>query len=298
MMISRFSFVSVSSALAIACAVPLAAQERFPSPEAAASAVINAANSHDPSQILKILGPGAKQILSSGNPEQDRAEQEEFARLAKAKHKIEISGIDKNRAILSVGDEDWPFPVPIVRTDGGWGFDSSDAEVEMQARHIGADELDAIDICYGYADAQKNYAAQDRNKAGMAEYAPHLMSAAGKQDGLYSPGSASLVPESFAQAEWDGAVKGRAKPYHGYYFRVLDRQGPNARGGAHNYVLHNKLIAGFGLVAWPAEYGVTGYHTFIVNQSGVVYEKDIQPVPGKLVPVTSYDPDPTWTPVD
>jgi hypothetical protein len=149
-------------------------------------------------------------------------------------------------------------------------------------------------------DAQKKYASEDRDKDGMLEYAPRLMSTAANHDGLYWPGvSDPLIPEPFAQAAWNGAQKGQAKPYHGYYFRVLDGQGPHAPGGAHNYLVKNKLIGGFGLVAWPAEYGVTGVHTFIVNQNGVVYQKDITPVPGKppLV-ITRFDPDETWEVVD
>jgi hypothetical protein len=290
----------ITTCTAVLVAFPCLAQQRFDSPEDAAKAVIDAAHDHDPALLLKVLGPEAKPILSSGNPEKDRAEQDEFVRLATAKHRIQISSIDPGRAILVIGDEDWPFPVPIVRTKGKWSFDASVAPTEMQARRIGADELDAIEICHGYADAQRTYASQDHDKDGMLEYAPRLMSQPGHQDGLYWNGAspAPLVPESFAQAEWAGQVKGNAKPYHGYYFRVLDRQGPNAPGGAHNYLVHNKLIGGVGLVAWPAEYGVTGIHTFIVNQEGIVYEKDISPVPGKPVPVTTYDPDNTWQPVD
>jgi len=275
------------------------AQERFDSPEVATKALITAAGDHDPAEILKVLGPDAKQILSSGHPEQDRAEQDEFVREASGKHRIQISQMDRDRAVISIGDQDWPFPVPLVRTDGKWHFDASVAPMEMRARRIGANELDAIDICRGYADAQHRYASVERNKDGMLEYAPHLMSASGKHDGLYwTGGGAPLVPDGFAEAEWDGAVKGRAKPYHGYYFRVLDKQGPNAPGGEHNYVVNHKLIGGFGLVAWPAEYGVTGVHTFIVNQDGLVYEKDIPPVAGKSIPVTSFDPDHSWQAVD
>lgn len=292
--------ICAGAALLLVGAAPSFAQERFDSTDDAAKALIDAANNHDPAQLTKVLGPEAKPILSSGNPEQDRSEQSEFARLAGEKHRIQISGIDPNRAILVIGNEDWPFPVPLVKSNGKWSFDASSAQTEMLARHIGADELDAIEICHGYVDAQKSYASEDRDKDGMLEYAPHLMSGSGKQDGLYwnATSPAPLVPESFAQAEWIGEVKGRAKPYHGYYFRELYRQGTNAAGGAHNYLVNHKLIGGFGLVAWPAEYGVTGIHTFIVNQEGIVYEKDIPPVPGKPAPVTSYDPDSTWQPID
>jgi hypothetical protein len=231
------------------------------------------------------MGPSAKAILSSGNPEKDRAEQDEFVRLANSKYRIQISSIDPGRAMLVIGAEDWPFPVPIVRTKDKWSFDASVASTEMQARVIGAHELDAIEICYGYADAQRSYASEDRDKDGMLKYASHLT-------------TLPQIPPSFAQAEWTGEVKGRATPYHGYYFRVLYGQGSNAPGGAHSYLLHNKLVGGFGLVAWPAEYGVTGIHTFIMNQQGTVYEKDIPPVPGKPSPVTTFNPDSTWQPVD
>ena len=170
----------------------------------------------------------------------------------------------------------------------------------MRARRIGTHELDAIEVCYGYVEAQRKYASEDRDKEGMLVYASRLMSTPGRHDGLYWKSAPEpLVPEGLASAAWDGVRKGGAKPYHGYYFRVLDGQGPNAPGGPHNYMVKGKLIGGFGLVAWPAEYGVTGIHTFIVNQNGVVYQKDMEPVPGKpLLPITRFDPDNSWEPVD
>ena len=180
----------------------------------------------------------------------------------------------------------------MVRANGKCSFDASETPVEMQARRIGADELDAIEICYGYVEAQRKFASEDRDQDGMLEYAPHLMSTPGRHDGLYWEGASD-------RAAWDGARNGGAKPYHGYYFRVLEGQGSSAPGGAHDYFVKNKLIGGFGLVAWPAEYGATGIHTFIVNQNGVVYQKDIAPVPGKPpLPITRFDPDRSWDPVD
>jgi hypothetical protein len=293
-------FCTICAALAFACAAPSVAQERFDSAEAAAQAVIDAADKHDSARLAAIFGPRAKDILTSGDAAQDRAEQTEFARLAHAKHRLEIPPMNPNRAVLAIGDEDWPFPVPIVRTNGKWSFDASETPVEMRARRIGSDELDAIEICYGYVEAQRKYASEAREKDGMLEYAARLMSTPGHHDGLYWEGeSEPLVPERLAQAAWDGAQKGHAKPYHGYYFRVLAGQGPSAPGGAHNYLVKNRLIGGFGLVAWPAEYGVTGIHTFIVNQNGVVYQKDIEPVAGKSpLPITRFDPDNSWEPVD
>jgi Protein of unknown function (DUF2950) len=293
-------FWTISTALALACAVPSFAQERFDSAEAAAQAVINAVDSHDSARLAAIFGPQAKGILTSGNPARDRDEQTEFARLARTKHRLEISRMNPNRAVLAIGEEDWPFPVPIRRVEGKWGFDPTETPVEMRARRIGAGELDAIEICHGYVEAQLKYASVDRDEDGLLEYAPHLMSTPGRQDGLYWVGAREpLIPEGLARAAWDGAVKGQAKPYHGYYFRVLGGQGSNAPGGAHNYFVKDKLLGGFGLVAWPAEYGVTGIHTFIVNQEGVVYQKDIAPIPGKpLLPITRFDPDHSWEPVE
>jgi len=285
---------------ALVCAAVSNAQEHFDSAEAAAQAAIQAAQAHDSARLSAIFGPGAKEILTSGDAAQDRAEQAEFARLSLTKHRLEVSPINPNRAILAVGEEDWPFPVPIVRTNDKWSFDASTAPVEMRARRIGADELDAIDICRGYVEAQQKYASEDRDKDGMLEYATRLMSTPGRQDGLYWAGSGEpLVPESFAHASWDGAQPSHAKPYHGYYFRILAGQGSHAAGGAHNYMVKSKLIGGFGLVAWPAEYGVTGIHTFMVNQIGVVYQKDIPVTAGKTASaITRFDPDDSWDRVD
>jgi hypothetical protein len=291
---------TICAALALACTAASKAQERFDTPEAAAKAVIDAAAAHDAARLSAIFGPQAKEILTSGTAAQDRAEQDEFARLAGAKHRLEISPMNSNRAILALGDEDWPFPVPIVRTHGKWSFDATETPAEMHARRIGTHELDAIEICHAYVEAQRQYAAEDRDKDGMLKYAPHIMSAPGGHDGLYWEGeSEPLVPAGLAQAAWEGAQKAHAKPYHGYYFRVLDGQGSHAPGGAHNYVVKNKLIGGFALVAWPAQYGVTGIHTFIVNQDGVVYEKIVAPVSGQPAPsITRFDPDDSWQAVD
>jgi len=279
-------------ALAIGCGAPLCAQERFDSPDAAVQALIQATDSHDSARLTAIFGPEAQGILTSGNLTQDRNEQSEFARLARANHRLVTARIDPNRVILSIGDEDWPFPVPICRKNGKWSFDASQAPVEMQARRIGADELDAIEICHGYVDAQKQYASQDLDHDGVFAYAPHLMATAGHQDGLYWAGTNQpLVPEPMGRAA--------TQPYHGYYFHVLTSQGPDAPGGAHNYVVNHKMIGGFALVAWPAEYGVTGVHTFIVSYDGTVYQKDIPPVRGKSgPPVTTFDPDHSWEPVE
>jgi hypothetical protein len=290
----------VYAAIAIAGVAPCAAQERFDSAEAAAQAFIDAANNHDSARLSAILGPEAKGILTSGDPAQDTAEQTEFATLARARHRLEICPLDANRVVLSIGDADWPFPVPIVRANGKWSFDAAQTPVEMRARQIGADELDVIEICKGYVAAQQKYASEEREKDGTLQYAPHLKSTPGQHDGLYWEGAPEpLVPAGLAEAARDGAQTAGAKPYHGYYFRVLDGQGSNAPGGAHVYTVKGKMIGGFGLVAWPAEYGATGIHTFIVSHNGVVYEKDVEPVRGKAAaPITRFDPDGSWIKVD
>jgi hypothetical protein len=296
-MTGRFWIILVS---APACAWSLLGQERFDSADTAAKALLAAVESHDSDKVSAIFGPRAAGILTSGNATQDREEQTEFARLAQSKHRLEVSRLNPNRVVLAIGEEDWPFPVPIVKTNGGWSFDVSETRAEIRARRIGADELDAIEICHGYVEAQRKYAAEDRDNDGLLEYAPRLMSTPGHQDGLYWQGASEpLIPASLAQAEWLGLQKGQTIPYHGYYFRILNAQGPNAPGGAHNYLAKGKLIGGFAIVAWPAEYGVTGVHTFIVNQDDVVYEKDIPPASGQAAPaIIRYDPDRSWQPVD
>jgi Protein of unknown function (DUF2950) len=288
-----------SMALAFAAAAPSFAQERFDSADAAAQAIMDAAEKHDAARIAAVFGPKGSAILTCGNAEQDRAEQSEFARLFREKHQLTADPRNPDRMLLSIGAEDWPFPVPIVRSNGKWSFDPSESKVEMDARRIGAHELDAIEICIGYVEAQKKYASEYHGKGGMLKYAAHMLSTAEGGEGLYREGTDQpLVPQALADATWDGQKKS-AKPYHGYYFRILDGQGSHATGGAHNYLVKGMLIGGFGLVAWPAQYGVTGINTFMVNQDGVVYEKDIAIPAGGAAPViTRYDPDPSWKPVD
>lgn len=295
--------MSVCTALLFAFALPSWAQQRFDSAEAAAQAVIDAAAAHDGARLTAIFGPQAKGLLTSGNPSQDQNEQAEFSKLASDKHQLVTDPRNPGRVILSIGEEDWPFPVPIVRANGKWSFDASETKVEMAARRIGTHELDAIEVCAGFVDAELKYASGAHGKDGVLEYAPHIMSTPGHSDGLYVDGAADpLVPRGFAEAAWDGARKS-AKPYHGYFFRILDGQGPNAVGGAHAYTAKNRLLGGFALVAWPAQYGVTGINTFIVNQDGVIFQKDIPPPAGAAdggapPPITRYDPDPSWRPVD
>jgi hypothetical protein len=210
--------------------------------------------------------------------------------------------MSSSTAVLLVGNDDWPFPIPLARSGQQWSFDPKSGAVEMQARRIGGNELDVIEICMGYVTAQEAYARQTSandkgapDKGGPA-YAEKIMSSPGSKDGLYQSGaSPAIIPEGLAMAEHPQ----NKKPYHGYYFRVLKEQGPDAPGGAHNYIAGKYMIGGFALIAWPAEYGVTGIHTFIVSHDAQVFEKDLGPrTATSVAAITRYNPDGSWTIVD
>ena len=279
--------------LVFALAPPAFGQEHFGSADAAAQALIDSADKHDTVRLAAIFGPPGNAVLTSGNASRDSAEQAEFSQLANSKHRLLADPRNANRVILAIGDSDWPFPVPIVRANGAWSFDASETQAEMQARRVGADELDAIEICAGYVEAQRKHASEEHDNDAVLQYASHMMNAADARDAL-----GPLVPKGFASATSDGQ-KNALIPYHGYFFRILDSQGPHAPGGARSYRINSKLRGGFGLVAWPARYGITGVLTFIVNQDGKIYQKDIAPLPGgKSVAISRYDPDPSWEPVN
>jgi hypothetical protein len=275
------------------------APQIFNSPEAAAQALIQAASQNNTGQLATIFGPQGQRTLSSGSSVQDEAECRQFAQMAQAKHRLEFDQNNPNRAFLLVGSDEWPFPAPIVKTAGGWVFDPSLAAVEMKARRIGANELDAIEISSGFVTAQHQYASQPRDQHKIREYAQQIMSSPGQHDGLYWTGdSPPLVPRGLAEADLSGANP-NPKPYHGYYFKVLKSQGADAMGGQHLYVVKDMMFGGFALVAWPAQYGVTGVHTFVVNQRGHVYEKDLGPKTTSLAPsMRTYNPDNSWTDVE
>jgi hypothetical protein len=259
-------------------AAPKVTQTMFDSPDAATQALIDAASKNDVVTLKAMLGSSAKGILTSGDPTQDEAERKEFAQIATQKHHLAQSTMNSHVMVLLIGDQDWPFPIPLLHEGEKWRFDPERGSMEVRARQVGANELDAIQACAAYLGVQEAYSAKKRSAAGTAEFAESVAS--------------SQVPKEFAEA----AGQNPSKPYHGYYFRVLKEQGPNAPGGQHPYMLGKSMIGGFALVAWPATYGVSGVHTFIVNQSGVVYEKDRGA--RSATPPSSYDPDTTWTPVD
>jgi len=217
--------LTIYVALVFAWALPAFAQQRFDSPDAAAQALIDGAEKNDSVRLAAIFGPRGNGVLTSNNAVRDRAERAEFSHLARTKHRLTGDPRNSNRMIMVIGDADWPFPVPIVHSNGSWSFDASETQVEMRARLIGADELDAIEICAGYVATQRQYASEEHDKDSVLQYASHMAAAVDSGGGL-----GPLVPKGLADATSDGP-KNASTPYHGYFFRILDNQGPHAPGG-------------------------------------------------------------------
>lgn len=268
----------------------------FATPDDAAAALIKAAGDFNVDELMAILGPEGKDIVASKDTVQDKNRAQQFAKDAAAEKTVEISKSNPNRATLSVGENDWPFPVPIIKVNGKWYFDAKQGKQDILYRRIGANELDAITVCRGYVSAQLEYASEAHD--GINQYAQKIISTSGKQDGLYwkNPDGTSGGPigEAVANALEEG-YSSKAEGFHGYYFKILKGQGPNAPNGAINYVIEGVMIGGFALVAVPVEYRVTGVKTFIVNYDGVVYQKDLGPNSLEIVKkMELYNPDKTW----
>lgn len=278
------------------------AQEHFTSTEAAANALVNAAGSGNAKAILKVLGREASSIVTSGDPVADKTARLRFVEAYGVKHQLTMDGDAK--AVLVIGQEDFPFPIPLIREEGMWQFDAAAGRQEILYRRIGRNELDAVQACLAYVDAQNEYADKDRTGAGLGMYAQRIMSSPGKKDGLYWPDTQgndeSPLGELAAKAATEGYRVGAGRvPYHGYYYKILTRQGPAAGGGALDYVVNGKMIGGFALVAYPAEYRNSGVKTFIVNYSGAVYEKDLGSRTAEIASRMMYfNPDNTWQKVD
>jgi len=271
-------------------------QRTFATPQEAIQATIDAAERNDSAALLQLFGPGGKDIVESGDPVQDKDLRAEFARSAHEKLQIEQDPSTPDRVEFTVGAQEWPFPVPVVRMDGKWQMDAAGGRLEILARRIGRNELNAIEVCRGYAEAQMEYASGSHDKDHVLKYAQRIASSTGQQDGLYSDAAAdNLVSLAFAEATQGNVSTVGRKPYHGYYFRVLTAQGDNATGGAFEYVVNGKMIGGFALVAWPAEYGVSGIETLTINHLGVVYEKDLGPSTAEQARrMTQFNPDKSW----
>ena len=274
------------------------AQQSFKTPDEAASALVDAAKTADVKLLTKVLGPDGDDIVSSGDPVADAATREKFTAAYEAKHQIKMEGDSK--AIIIIGQQDYPLPIPLVRKDGQWRFDTAAGREEILLRRIGRNELDAIQSCLAYVDAQNEYAEKDRTASGMNTYAQRIVSRPGKKDGLYWPTAQGEDPsplgELVAEATSQGYRVGDGRaPFHGYYFKILTKQGPAASGGELDYIVRDKMIGGFALVAYPAEYKNSGVMTFIVNHSGDVFQKDLGPGTAKIAErMTSFNPDKSW----
>jgi hypothetical protein len=274
----------------------------FNTPEEAVDAVVKASADFDVNELLSIFGPEGKDVVASSDTVQDKEHAQEFAKEAAEKKSIEISKSNPNSATLIVGDEDWPFPVPLMKANGKWYFDAKTGRRQILYRRIGANELDAITVCRGYVEAQKEYAQTIYDDSGVNQYAQKIFSTSGKQDGLYwkdpDGKSAGPIGEPVAKALEEGYTSGKTG-FHGYYFKILKGQGPNAANGAINYVIEGIMIGGFALVAVPVEYRVTGVKTFIVSYDGIVYQKDLGPNSLDIAKkMELYNPDKTWQPTD
>lgn len=278
------------------------AQETFATPEAAVDALVGAARSGDSKAIVAVLGPDGQAIVSSGDPVADTNVRENFIAAYDAKHTIELEGNGTRTLIL--GNDDWPFPISLAGTAGGWQFDTKEGLDEILRRRVGRNELSAIQVALAYVQAQNEYAALDPAGLGHGVYAQRIVSHPGKKDGLYWPTTegetSSPLGDLAAQASAEGyKAGGKPIPYHGYYYRILTRQGAGAPGGAYDYLVKGKLKGGFALIATPAEYGNSGIMTFMVNHDGTVFEKDLGLKTAKAAAkIDAFVPDQGWTKVD
>jgi hypothetical protein len=273
----------------------------FDTPQQAADALVEAADKFDVAALSRMFGPGGEGVVFSGEYAQDRKHAADFAAEAREKKSVSLDPKRGNRAFMLVGVEDWPFPVPLVKNGNKWFFDGKAGLQELVYRRIGADELDAIQICRGYVEAQYQYAMEPREGFDVNQYAQNIISTSGKQDGLAWQNADGTwggpIGEKIAQAI-DQGYNVRSEPYHGYFFKVLKGQGPDAPLGAMDFVVKDVMIGGFALVAAPAEYAVTGVKSFIVSHDGVVYEKDFGPKTlDEFQKMERFNPDKSWTPV-
>jgi Protein of unknown function (DUF2950) len=306
-LMSGFLALALHSALAAKTDAPATSQpqqKQFNTPKEAADSLVQAAEAFDVAALTEILGPDSADILSSEDPVADKNRAIAFAAKAKEKNNIGMDSKNPNRAILTVGNDDFPLPIPIVKKKGKWSFDTKAGREEILNRRIGTNELDAIAICRGFVEAQQEYALEKHDDSKVNQYAQRIISTPGKHDGLawQNPDGTwgGPVGEEAAKALEQGySNPGKPQPYHGYYFKVLKGQGPAASLGQMDFVVEGAMIGGFALAAAPAQYRVTGVQTFIVGPNGVVYQKDLGPETLKAFEeMDRYNPDKTWKPTD
>jgi hypothetical protein len=308
----RWNKLSASSIVALLCAVGAfgqasstpqqATQKKFATPKQAVEALIQAAEGYDLSSLTEILGPQAKDILASEDPVRDKNNAAEFAAKAHQKNEVSVNPRNPKLATLLVGDDGWPLPIPLVQRGGKWIFDTQAGRQEILLRRIGSNELDAIQICRGYVDAQHEYAMEKHDGAEVNQYAQRVISTSGKHDGLVWRNSDGSLGGPIAEGIADALEQGytdKSRPYHGYYFKILKGQGPAAPLGQMDFIVEGAMIGGFALAAAPAEYRVTGVQTFIVSHDGTVYQKDLGPDTLKaFATMVFYNPDKTWRPTN
>ena len=279
-----------------------AAAKTYATPLAAADALFTAGAQDGVSALEAVLGPGADKILSSGDAVADKGQREAFIKAAQAKTTL-LSMSDKT-VFLLVGADDWPFPVPLVKGSAGWRWDTVVGKEEILARRIGRNELTTIGLCQAFVQAQREYARSNPDAGGLGIYANRFISSPGKHDGLYWPAKdgepASPLGPFAATAAHEGYTAPDSasgpKPYHGYFFRILKSQGKDSPGGAKDYVKDGKMTGGFAMVAWPAQYGNSGLMTFVVNQTGIVFQKNLGARTAELAKaMTQFNPDSTWS---
>ncbi len=279
------------------------AQKMFATPQEAATALIQALGDFDVTALKEILGPDSEDLVSSRDPVQDKKNAVQFATRAREKESVSVDPSNASRATLSVGNDDWPLPIPIVKKGGKWYFDTKAGRNEILIRRIGTNELNAIELCHGFVEAEKEYALTIHDDSGINQYAQRLISTPGKQDGLYwenadgTPGGP--ISKIVAKAIEEGYTLSKGSAYSGYYFKLLKGQGPAAPLGELDYMIKGMMIGGFALVAVPAEYRVTGVKTFIVSNDGIVYQKDLGPNSLEIAKkMERYNPDKTWQRTD
>jgi hypothetical protein len=286
------------SAAALDCRAAEVRQKRFQTPDEAVKALVAASRTDDLKAMLAILGPGSKELIFSGDDVADNAGRDKFVAAYEQKHSLEAR--TARTMILHVGSDDWSLPIPIVKKGNSWGFDIGKGKKEILNRRIGRNELNVIDVIDAYVDAQHEYASKDCRGTGKVEFAQRFFSTPGTRDGLFWEAKEgekqSPLGPLIARAAQEGySTDGNLSPFHGYIFKILKGQGKHAKGGAYNYMVKDKMILGFALVAYPAEYGNSGIMTFVVNQEGIIFEKNLGKNTRRIAEaVTLYNPDKGW----
>jgi hypothetical protein len=296
----RTWFAPILLALPLLAAAPATdSPAHFATPDAAIDSLVKAVRANNVAELGALFGKAGLADVNAGDPVANEAQRQKFVAAYDAKHAVDVKD---EEATLSIGADDWPFPIPLKHAPQGWSFDVAAGREEILDRRIGANELYTQQVMLAYVDAQNEYMASLHDDNKMHVYASHLMSRPGKQDGLYWQTEAGQPPSPLGQliagaraAGYRPGENAEPQPFHGYYFAILKGQGPHASGGAYDYVVNGQMVGGFGLVAWPARWGNTGVMTFAVNQDGDIYEKDLGAMtPAVAKAMTRFDPDATW----